>query len=275
MSCSASSLAASESLTGTATSGTRWLLVEVRGTWGRDVVADSGLSDEIRATLAGFPGKVLFVRRPDSKDGVFVCAVTASESGGSARSQRLDRLADLPDADFEAGEPVAGPIVLVCAHGRRDACCATLGVPLYAALDGLLPPRRLWQSSHLGGHRFAPNLLVLPHGVQLGRIPIDRAAEVTELLAAGRIPLDLYRGRTIYEPPVQAAELAVRHETRCDAIADLRLLAHVGGTVSFATPGGELEVRVEELPGPLVPVSCGADPEPTRAWVTSLAGALQ
>ena len=44
------------------------------------------------------------------------------------------------------------------------------------------PPERLWQSSHLGGHRFAPNVLVLPHGVQLGRIPLERAAEVARLL---------------------------------------------------------------------------------------------
>ena len=102
--------------------------------------------------------------------------------------------------DFEAGDDVAGPIVLVCAHGRRDACCARLGLPLFDALNAQLLPTHLWQSSHLGGHRFAPNVVVLPYGIQLGRIPLERAADVVDLVTAGRIPLDLYRGRTIYAP---------------------------------------------------------------------------
>ena len=58
--------------------------------------------------------------------------------------------------DLEVGDEVAGPIVLVCAHGRRDACCARLGPPLFDALAPHCPPDALWQSSHLGGHRFAP-----------------------------------------------------------------------------------------------------------------------
>ena len=114
------------------------------------------------------------------------------------RGRSSARSSELPGATLAGGDPVAGPIVLVCTHGRRDACCARLGLPLFDALAPHLPPERLWQSSHLGGHRFAPNVLVLPHGIQLGRIPLERAAEVAELLEDGRIPLDLYRGRTIY-----------------------------------------------------------------------------
>lgn len=271
--CSGSSLAAGEPLAGTAAVGTRWLLVEVRRAWGRDAVVDSGLPEPVRARLDAFQGKVLLVRRPDRRQGVTLVVATVAEDGGTAVRHELGALEELPGVELEEGDPVAGPIVLVCGHGRRDACCARLGLPLFDVLAPQLAPDRLWQSSHLGGHRFAPNVLVLPYGIQLGRIPLERAAEVAALLRDGRIPLDLYRGRTIFEPAVQAAEIAVRSVTGCDGVADLRLLSHERDLVTFSTPSGELAARVEQRPGPLVAVSCGTDPEPTAGWVAEIESA--
>jgi hypothetical protein len=268
--CADASVASGELLQATATEASHWLLVEVRGAWGREAVADTGLAPRVRAVLDDFDGRVALVRRPDRRAGVTVIEATATESGGTATRRELDRLDDLPEADFVGGEAISGPILLVCAHGRRDACCARLGVPLYDALRAHLPAGRLWQASHLGGHRFAPNVVALPAGVQLGRVPLGRAVEVARLLGEGRIPLDLYRGRTIYAPPVQAAETLVRAAGGHDGVGDLRLLAHEGGRVAFSTPSGELTVRVEERPGPAVPASCGAEPEPTATWVAAL-----
>ena len=99
-------------------------------------------------------------------------------------------------------------------------------MPLYEALGDHLPAASLWQASHLGGHRFAPNMVVLPSGVQLGRVSVAEAAGVAAALAAGRIPLDHYRGRTLYDAPVQAAEIAVRRALALDGVGDLRLVAH-------------------------------------------------
>ncbi len=271
--CSASSLAVGERLAGTATQGAKWLLVEIRGAWGRDAVADSMLPPAARDVLDAFPGKVALVRRPDRRRGMTLIRATVDESGGTAVRQELGSLDELPRADLEAGDPVSAPIILVCAHGRRDACCARLGLPLFDALAPHVAPERLWQSSHLGGHRFAPNVLLLPQGVQLGRIPVARAAEVVEKLAGARIPLDLYRGRTIYAPPVQAAELCIRSVTDWDGLTDLRLVRHEGDLVTFSTPAGELSAHVEQQAGPDLPVSCGADPEPTVEWVASIESA--
>ena len=271
--CSGSSLAAGEPLAGTATEGESWLVLEVRGAWGREAVADSGLLEPVRARLEAFPGKVLLVRRPDRRQGATLITATATEAGGAAMRRELGSLDELHGPTLAGGEPVEGPIVLVCTHGRRDACCARLGLPLFDVLAPHLPQERLWQSSHLGGHRFAPNVLVLPYGVQLGRIPLERAAEVAGLLEDGRIPLDLYRGRTVFGPAVQAAEIAVRAVTGLDRVGDLRLVSHDGDLVTFATPDGELVARVEGRPGPAVPASCGADPEPTAAWMAAIESA--
>ena len=110
---------------------------------------------------------------------------------------------------------------------------------------------------------------MLPHGIQLGRIPLDRVEDVVAMLIAGRIPLHLYRGRSLYSPRVQAAEIAARAATGWDEIDGLALAAVEGGRVTFSTPLGDVTVRVEEREGPAAPASCGGEPEPTVLWATS------
>lgn len=271
--CSELSLAAAEPLAGTATQGTDWLLVEVRGAWGRDAIKDTGLAPSVRDQLTVYPGKAVLIRRPDRRGGGAVIRAEVREGGGRAIRNDLTSQEHLVVADLVSGAAIEGPVFLVCTHGRRDACCARLGAPLYEALAQHVPPERLWQASHLGGHRFAPNVVVLPHGIQLGRIPLDRVQEVVGTVTAGRIPLDLYRGRTLYSPSVQAAEIAARAATGWDEVDRLTLAADDGDRVTFSTPQGDVTVRVEEREGPAAPASCGAEPEPTVLWVASLESA--
>jgi hypothetical protein len=59
--------------------------------------------------------------------------------------------------------------LFICTHGSHDACCGSLGFPLYeharrvlaAELSGRL---RVWRTSHFGGHRFAPTVIDFPEG---------------------------------------------------------------------------------------------------------------
>lgn len=269
MRCSEHARAASLPLEGTATVAERWLLVQVGGAWGRDAVTDTELPEEVRTRLAAFDGRVLFIRSSGRSTGTTVVHAVSTEAGGSATQLSLGSLADLPAAELGAGAEVAEPIVLVCTHGRRDACCARAGVPLHDALQESAGDRvALWQSSHQGGHRFAANVIVLPWGIQLGRVEPAEAREVAELLLAGRIPLHRYRGRTLYAPPVQAAEIAVRRELGLDRVDDVRLDSVDGDVVRFGTSGGDAVVVVKEIPGPRLPPSCGAKPENTVLWST-------
>jgi hypothetical protein len=86
--------------------------------------------------------------------------------------------------------------------------------------------------------------------------------------ADGRIPLDHYRGRTLDSPRAQAAEAHVRRMLGLDRIADVRPVGDDGTIAEFETPDGIVRVRVDEEEGPVVPVSCGAGPEPTTRLVT-------
>ena len=89
----------------------------------------------------------------------------------------------------------------------------------------------------------------------------------------GRIPLDYYRGRTLDSPRAQAADAEVRRALALDGIADVRPLRDDGRIVEVAVPDGIARVRVDEADGPLLPMSCGAEPEPTVRLVTRVEAA--
>jgi len=275
--CSDLSRAAGEPLAATASTAEQWLLVEVPGAWGRDIATLGSLPasahEAVSEWLARTPrSRALFLRQQGRSRRSVAFVVRAEEVSAEVRRIDLASHEDLAQMDLETeGELVAESLVLVCAHGTRDACCALRGTAVYGTLAGQLGDSELWLSSHQGGHRFAANVLVLPAGVQLGRLDEDNAARVVSRALEGRIELDHYRGRTCYEPRVQAAEHAIRRGLGLDTVDDLRLLAMDGSVVRFRGRNGvEHAATVDEIDGPLVPASCGAEPERQEALVARL-----
>ena len=275
--CCDAARAAGLAQAGTATRARRWLLLEAPGRWGRDVVEDNDLPDGVAALLRDWlartpDARALFVRRRGRRRArplAFLAETT--EAGGELRRLELESLDALGELDLaRAGELVDEPLVLVCTHGRRDACCARRGLPVHDALARALPAHLLWQSSHHGGHRFAANVLVLPAGIQLGQVEPDEARVVAETLRAGRIPLHRYRACTLHPPHAQAADAAVRAARGLDRVGDVSVVSTADGVVRVRVPDGEVEVEVAELEGPLLPPSCGAAPEPTTLYAATL-----
>jgi hypothetical protein len=223
--------------------------------------AHAALTEWVSATPRS---RLLYLRRPGrsaKRPGVF--AVTSQEGSRELRRIVVERHEDLPHTDLEGGELVEGRLVLVCGHGSRDQCCALRGTPVFGALAPGANEDELWISSHQGGHRFAGNALVLPLGVHLGRLDSENAPGVVQRVFGGRIDMEHYRGRTFYDAAVQAAEHAIREATGLDGFDDLRLAAVEGSQVRFHDRDGSAhEAEVEQAPGPLVPASCGAAPEP-------------
>ena len=235
--CCELSQANGEALAATASRIDHWLLLEYRGLWARDALGASLLPDRVKEHLRELVGRpsrarLLFVRRPErrSRSGFAVFYGRTSERDSWVRSFEVDAYEDLLALDvaeaFERpsalGEPVDHPLFVVCTHGKRDPCCARYGRPLYEGLREAADDGWIWQSTHVGGDRFAGNLVCLPDGVYYGRVTrLDALAVLAEHLA-GRVELAHYRGRCCYSFPVQAAEREVRERSGVLGIADVR-----------------------------------------------------
>jgi hypothetical protein len=122
----------------------------------------------------------------------------------------------------------------------------------------------VWECSHLGGHRFAANLVCLPDGLCFGRLSPQDALRAVAEYEQGRILLEHHRGRSSLVPAAQAAEHFVREQQGLRGVTDLVVesvdLAGSGAAVTLRN--GELGFRVRVSSSeadPPRPVSCRED----------------
>lgn len=255
--CSAASVADGEPMAGTAPTDVEWLFVEHPGPWGRDAPSDVGLSFQAV--------RVQLIRRhgggASSSGGVRLFAATV----GAAVSVRTAVVASLASVSSASWEPYDGPLLMVCTNGRRDRCCSEIGRPVTAALAARWP-EATWETTHLGGHRFAGTLLALPSGIVLGRLTSSSAVPAVSSLLDGSLPLDLVRGRAGLPGEVQAAELAVRQARSLRGLADVTVTEFAGDEVVLDGPDGAVTAHVFTGRGEPRRQSCAEDrlkPVPT------------
>jgi hypothetical protein len=265
--CSETSLENAEPLAGTASRVDHWILVEYRGLWGYDAVAASGLTDEVKRRLreqrdARPNTKLLFVRRPHRRDHALLAVFWGSspQRGGElfhAEIEAYDELLDL-ELTVPGGSPLDHPLLLVCTHGKHDRCCARYGRPLYEALEEAAEDDWVWQTSHVGGDRFAGNVVFLPDGLYFGRVAPADAWSVLDEYLAERIDLEHYRGRSAFTFAEQAAEVAIRRTTGLRGLSDLELVEHEGSHVRFRAGSRVFDAGVVFEPGELTYLTCNA-----------------
>jgi hypothetical protein len=290
--CSLQSAAVGEPLAGTAPVARGWVIVEQSGPWGRDVLVDSPLPEPAKQQLRllkdeGF-GVLLAraargqVRPMTGGHHIFVASSAVGDS--VLREAVVDDLRELSGLDAEGlmgsgfGSPAQLPALFVCTHSRRDACCAVHGRALVSGLIERAPAglqERIWECSHIGGHRFAPVTLSLPWGVVHGRCSLDDALEVVGRLTSGRVLIEHLRGRSSVPPAAQAAEIAVRRVTGEDQVDAL-------DAVVVRDLGDDVDVSVRHVDGRTWHVSvarreddvlraesCGKDPLPVQSWAVT------
>jgi hypothetical protein len=280
--CAAIARDLGEPLPGTAPEATGWLLIEDRGPWGRDGLDNGTLPltviQHLQAALADRPIRYQAIRRTSQRAGpernVFL-----AHSGATPWARRLtmpvddlislDPAATLSPVPPEIGQPHADPIALVCTHAKRDACCAERGIHVARAVAGL-EPEATWETSHTGGHRFAPNVLVLPAGAVYGFMDEVRALEAITAARSGQVVLHGYRGRSSHPRFVQAAEVWVRERFDLTGLRDVLVEETViegdVALVRLRLPSEVVTIRVARSDLSPRPVSCGAEPTVPDSW---------
>ena len=271
---------------------TGWILLEHPGPWPKKGLPHD-IDADLRSWLEARPERVQLIHRVERRSVRTTRRVYVSAGFDVLATIELPSLDDLGrhlgaiEAAHDAtavGVPtipdgfeiVAQAPLLVCTQGRRDICCAQWGRPAAIALVEAFGSGRVWETNHLGGHRFAANLVVPPGAFYHGQIEPDRIVDLAHDLLAGRLPLKTLRGRSGIPAAAQAAEYFVRRDLGLTGIDDVAGVAPVdsaehGEPITSAwqvstAAGTSRAARIRRDDGPMLPSSCGADPEPQARY---------
>ena len=259
-----------------------WLLIEYPRPWSPKALVDNELSIEVNARLAELPEmlsqlgvklRIQLIKHASSVDVDHPRIFVVDARSGNLRGGVLESYAEisqLSEAVILGAEPLPGEkdislgadddLLLVCTNGQRDLCCARFGLPVFETLASAYG-LRVWQTTHIGGHRYAPNLVCLPSGIVYGHVYPDQASDLVARHDAGEVVLENLRGCSALSGAAQAAEYYVLAEIGATQVIELTR----DGTDVFqwwcrkTGDKGMVTVAAREISG--IIASCGADPK--------------
>ena len=224
--CSVVSKAAGDDPGGTAAAFGAYLGIELAPPWKSNVVESRYVPPNLLKTLeravraGGLGGATALMPDPEhSRPGHTRVLYFKRPAGGGPFAAYDKEEYLLPDAELASfvealvepsGLPrleryrQAGAVrdILVCTHGTRDVCCGKFGYPVYEALrygyaagnPGVDPDLRVWRTSHIGGHRFAPTLIDFPEGRYWGHLEPEALERVVRRTGPVSELRQFYRG---------------------------------------------------------------------------------
>lgn len=230
--CSIDSLNADEEMYGTAPRVDVWLLLEYRGRWSGSAFKDSKIPKAVKSHLDNAlksisNSRLQLIKKHDNNDARLKFYIAVSkEKKPRLYEFELDSYDDLLSLDIKRSmrskkHICAEKKYIMCTNGEYDMCCGKFGMPVYLDLaKGKYGPQT-WETTHIGGHRFASTFVCLPHGVVYGRVREGKVAEkIIDEFEHGKINLSSYRGRSCHAYEVQAAEYYLRKETGITDISE-------------------------------------------------------
>jgi hypothetical protein len=234
-----------------------WIALEQPGPWQSHATkpGNSRLPEQISEVISNWLDVTVVLIRSRHRHGastrrLFVANVIPNQRWlMSAELTDVEQVLDLDPIEIAKGtkpdwlQERISPVTLICTNGKRDICCALEGRKLIDALEA--SGEVSWESTHLGGHRFAPNRLTLPDGRLYGGT--DGAN---------------YRGATGLTRIQQAAECKIRTLNGYDDLtcAVPELIALDQWSVRLERQGFSTDVVVGRRSRGLAMESCGKDP---------------
>ncbi|AVH69227.1 sucrase ferredoxin [Nostoc sp. 'Lobaria pulmonaria (5183) cyanobiont'] len=238
--CSLVSKANGEDPIGTAGTCDHWLIMETPQPWPEEVFEENptiqsliGLFQELvfqhginlkpiliapdrEYSYAGFT-RVLYYYRPArlfsqfEKQEFIVPENKAAALVTAIFKQLMEQPNDL--SEFQQYQQQTSHIreLMVCTHTQVDLACGRFGTPIYRQLRKKYAPAsngklRVWQTTHFGGHQFAPTLIDLPQGLLWGHLEPDVLDLLVQRNASVSGLRQYYRGWTGLSKFEQIAE---------------------------------------------------------------------
>ncbi len=247
--CSLNSTDLQEDIFATASYFTKLLLVEYNFPWPEDPLTNNLLPQEVNDYLLHFKkasrsNRVLFVKNKQKANlQINIFAINnlweQPYTNHFILTDHKELLNFSETALFSKTHENKFPdlIYLVCTNGKKDKCCSKFGVPVFKQLSQLAG--NVWECTHVGGDRFAPNVLALPCCIFYGSLSIEDLPALVELTKEKKIFLKKYRGRSCNSLIEQAAEYYLRKQQN-----DLNIFDHEIVNSRETSPGYfEVEFR--------------------------------
>lgn len=228
--CSNQSLLVNENLIGTALLTEVYIFIEHKKPWANEAFESKKIPQNLRLiidkyhTFARFllicnkntkqkkSVKILFYVRSNQEN--LSNGFTLYESECSNYEHICETLENyfihqkLPSKDCSA----KSRNILICTHGGFDQCCGKYGTPFYIKSNQILDninvneKIEVWESSHFGGHRFAPTMIDFPDGRYYGRMNEDIFTAIINRTGDLNKTISSYRGWAILPKIAQVVE---------------------------------------------------------------------
>ena len=256
--------------------GGRLMLIRRPGSHPDLLGGNAELADNRRVYLAGALAGRPWLLEADLDDPVWLRRLTPPVMKALAEGDLSTVQNALPGAELSPG-----PVLMICTNARRDICCSVRGRPV-ALESGSQRAGVVWECSHIGGHRFAPTGVLLPHGQTFGRLTSATAIAIVDAARGGQFPAELMgerydRGRNSLVGAGQAAESTVRQQIQEPGLTALSTTATPRPDQENAwqcrvshIDGRHWDVAVERRSGGGdLPQSCGKEPVPAWHWTVT------
>lgn len=235
-SCTSISSSVNEQLFGTAPRVDHWFLIEYNGNWAYDAFSESNIPQMVKEYINNElqnieNSRIQVIKAENNQDsGPRFYYAHSSEFEPGLYEFQLEQYVDILDIDLVKLSENNGfeehrsnkQLALVCSHGSHDRCCGTYGIPVYNKLREQ-KNFETWRTSHVGGHRFSANIIMLPEGIYYGRVNGDNLDKITDSHKKKEIYLDCYRGRSCYTQTTQVSDYFLRNKTGEKGIYDIKV----------------------------------------------------
>ncbi len=250
-----------------------WALVEYSGKWPKGATK-SGASlpgalfqwiEAQRDAISGF--RPILIKRKTVTDTKSVFIAIPGPTDAKLYQFQISSYEELSSLDIntilagggETQRLLDEQVVLVCTNGLHDNCCSMFGLPVYDAFEKDTS-LNVWQSSHIGGHRYAATAAVFPSGVYYGYLAPSAVVSVGKDIDTKQIALQYYRGRSFQPAVVNAADYFLRNVLSLTADAAVKLSNHEADDavhlVTFLVADQLHQIEVETVQVESVLASC-------------------
>lgn len=215
MSCSQYSRQNNEAWLGTASPAQVWIALSHPKPWGATALASVDIGDQNRKHLTSLfslysDSRIQIITQKETSDIVLFFAVAFEHDQRLYRIplENYDQILKLSWKDIIAHKPeyqkylTDDAIYLICTNAQHDPCCGERGQALF---DQYSHNEQVWQCSHLGGDRFAANMVSLPTGSYYRRVDADALRNIIATEQKNRVHISNFAGRSCYERITQVA----------------------------------------------------------------------